>query len=103
MLRQKKVGCLSISRQALPSPLTCSCEAIANSSGMNRLVAFNGVSTLTKRHVPIHGTFETCRPILRMSVYRGRPEVTGPKVKTARLTLIGRLVDFGSHPIRILL
>src|SRR5713101_3493330 len=28
-------------------------------------------------HESVHGTFETCRPALRMSVYPGRPEVTG--------------------------
>ena len=27
------------------------------------------------------GTFETCRPALRMSVYRGRPEVVGARSK----------------------
>jgi hypothetical protein len=25
----------------------------------------------------VYGTFETCRPTLKMSVYRGRPEVIG--------------------------
>jgi molybdate transport system substrate-binding protein len=28
-----------------------------------------------------YGTFETCRPGLKMSVYRGRPEVTGRRSK----------------------
>ena len=30
---------------------------------------------LASRAPSIHGTFETCPPILRMSVHRGRPEV----------------------------
>jgi hypothetical protein len=29
------------------------------------------------RAMPLLGTFETCPPILRMSVHRGRPECAG--------------------------
>jgi NAD(P)-dependent dehydrogenase (short-subunit alcohol dehydrogenase family) len=32
-------------------------------------------------HESPYGTFETCRPALKMSVYRGRPEVTGRRSK----------------------
>ncbi len=34
-------------------------------------------------HESLPGTFETCRRTMRMSADRGRPEVTGPIVKTA--------------------
>jgi hypothetical protein len=37
-------------------------------------------------YMSVGGTFETCRRSLRMSVDRGGPEVTGPKLKTALLT-----------------
>ena len=36
------------------------------------------------------GTFETCPPILRMSVRRGRPEVAWPTAKPTRMTRFGR-------------
>src|ERR1700761_1607211 len=39
------------------------------------------------------GTFETCRPILPMSVHRGRPEVGWPQVKTALMTHLRGLLD----------
>jgi hypothetical protein len=41
---------------------------------------------LAPRAPSIHGTFETCRRKPRTSAYLGRPEVTGPGVRTTRLT-----------------
>jgi hypothetical protein len=57
----------------------------------------------TVRAVSFNGTFETCRPTLKMSAYRRRPEVIGPKVRTTRLTdavekvFSGRRTKFFSH------
>jgi hypothetical protein len=48
--------------------------------GLNRQNRTTGISviTLDMRNMPksdANGTFETCPPILRMSVHRGTPEV----------------------------
>ena len=37
------------------------------------------------RYRSVLGTFETCRPVLRMSVHRGRPEVAVVAVKPTRM------------------
>jgi hypothetical protein len=38
------------------------------------------------------GPFETCPPMLRMSVHRGRPEVTVSPVKSTRMTRNGHAI-----------
>jgi len=40
--------------------------------------------------MPPLGTFETCQRTLKMSAYRGRPEVIGARVRMTRLTLSRR-------------
>jgi hypothetical protein len=35
--------------------------------------------TITVLWTSLLGTFAKCRPALKMSVYRGRPEVAGPR------------------------
>jgi hypothetical protein len=43
-------------------------------------------------------TFETCRPALKMSVPRGRPEVAGERSKMTRFTRIGPRADHQTAP-----
>jgi hypothetical protein len=64
---------------------TRSAEGIMASGHVNRIkrpntwlhrpMLQNVKKALANPEPSTHGTFETCQPILRMSVHRGRPEV----------------------------
>jgi len=41
------------------------------------------IMLFTARHESGIGTFETCRRVLRMSAYRGKPEVVGSRENDA--------------------
>jgi len=46
---------------------------------LHRPMLQNVKKALANSEPSTHGTFETCRRTLRMSVYRGRPEVIGAR------------------------
>ena len=56
-------------------------------------------------HQSLVGTFETCRRTLRMSVYRGRPEVIGARSERRVWTQTGRMIqtrDLGGRSSNLL-